>query len=325
MDALSLHSRSGSADRRRGFSMTELLVVIGIIAVLAGILLVAMRGVRRRALYTQTESVMQGFISACDAFQMEHGRYPGAVPETILAANPLLSGTENALLELMGGFIRRDDPRYDDFTGPDWQEIIINGSTPLGRIKVNRTLIGEGPTINGKPYAPYFTPGTGELIVAEYPPDDNDLPDLVDAWGQPIAYVRRARSTGPLAGPAGATPAPQFLTASITPYTGSTALGEIGQDQTDPEGGSVLNLGDFDATFAQIIRHPAFGEPDDPLNGTARGAYSLFSAGPDGIYFSRKDGPGSPAEPVNNIVDDPDFGNPRVVEEYDDIRRFGGG
>ena len=221
--------------------MTELLVVIGIIDVLACILLGAMRGVRVRAKYTQTESTMQSFMAACDSFQMEHGRYPGVVPESAFAnpggvgGAPPISGTENALLDLMGGAIRGDDPRYNDqeFSGRGWEEIIVNGSTPLGQIKVNRQLIGEGPVINGQPYAPYFTPGTDELIVAEYKARDPErLPDLVDAWGQPIIYVRRARSTGPLVDDDGAPP--QFLTISMMPYITSqrdnlrrTELGDL--------------------------------------------------------------------------------------------------
>ena len=311
-----------SPGRHRGFSMTELLVVIGIIAVLAGILLVAMRGVRETGLRTQTESTMQEFSKACDTFQIEHGYYPGIVPETILAGSttPPLSGTENALLDLMGGAIRGDDPRYTDPAFDDWQVIEIQPDNDLAKIKVNVNLIGDGPVINGRPFAPYFTPGGSALVQAEYKPNTNRLPDLLDAWGQPIIYVRSMRSTGPLVGDVGDIPPPQFSRAAMTPYTESTALGAFGKNQTSL---SILKMGD--ATFAQIIRHPGFGEPGEPLNGTARGAYVLISAGPDGIYFSVTDGPGSPSNPVDDIVNDPDFNNPRVVEEYDDVRRFGGG
>ncbi len=314
--------------RRRGFSLTELMVVIGIIAVLAGILLVAMRGVRVRAKYTQTESTMQSFAAACDSFQMEHGRYPGVVPESVFVFGtvPPISGTENALLDLMGGVIRGDDPRWDDPQFDTWEEIVVNGATLLGQIKVNRQLIGEGPVINGQPYAPYFTPGNNELVVARYKDPDKDpdverLPDLVDAWGQPIIYVRRARTTGPLVDDSGSG---QFLTTSMMPYTTSTALGELGKDQSV----SIFNTSPApNATFGQTIRHPAFGAPDDPLTGTARGAYVLISAGPDGIYFSQFDGPGTPTALVDDIVTNSnlDLNTPRVVQEYDDIRRFGGG
>ena len=81
MNALFLNTKR----TRRGFTMTELVVVIGVIAVLAGILLAAMGGVRRKALATTTLSTMTEFSKACDAFQLEHGRYPGVVPENVLA------------------------------------------------------------------------------------------------------------------------------------------------------------------------------------------------------------------------------------------------
>ncbi|MCH8165690.1 MAG: type II secretion system protein [Planctomycetes bacterium] len=330
-------SRLVSPGRHRGFSMTELLVVIAIIAVLAGILLVAMRGVRETGLRTQTQSIMQEFSKACDAFQIEHGVYPGVVPETILAQSttPALSGTENALLNLMGGYrvlspfdqqggqVEQD---FDDYTGT----VVFDEAG--WKLKVNVNLMGEGPVINGRPFAPYFTPGAAALGVAKGqagPPvlgtGSSGLPDLLDAWGQPIIFVRSMRSTGLLAGDVGDTPPPQFSRAVMTPYTESTALGEFGKDQMAL---SIFNVGsaeEQDATFAQIIRAPAFGKPGEPLNGTARGAYVLISAGPDGIYFSVTDGPGSPSNPVEDIVNDPDFGNPRVVREYDDVRMFGGG
>ncbi len=110
----------------------------------------------------------------------------------------------------------------------------------------------------------------------------------------------------------------------MMPYITSTALGELRRDQRSF---SILNTSPAgrNATFGQTIRHPAFGDPVQPRNGTARGAYVLISAGPDGIYFSRFDGPGTRTAPQDNIVDDPDFGHPKVVDEYDDIRRFGGG
>ena len=83
---------------------------------------------------------MQSFGKACDAFQLDHGRYPGIIPETILAANPLISGTENAILDLMGGAVRGDDPDYDTYSAPDWTEIIIDAAAPfgIGKIKAHQ-------------------------------------------------------------------------------------------------------------------------------------------------------------------------------------------
>ncbi len=319
-----MHASHKPLFRSRGFSMTELLVVISIIVILAGVLLVAMKGVRRRALYTQTESAMDTFVGSCNAFYMEQQRYPGILPESKLevAANPRISGTENAILEMNGGAVRGDDPVYNSPLLDSWVVIDIDGS-PTGKIKVNLDAIGEGPRINGTPYDPYF-PGRVEAAQGqENEPSfagDRHIPDLLDAWGQPIIYVRQARPSGPLAGPASSTP--QFLMGGMVPYLASESLGEMHKDQTHNSNGSILNHASVpNAAFAQLIRHPAFGEPLQPLQGTARGAIVLFSAGPDGIYFSRQDGPGTNQNPVDDI----DAQNPTVVDEYDDIRRFGGG
>ena len=329
-------SRLVSPGRHRGFSMTELLVVIAIIAVLAGILLVAMRGVRETGLRTQTESTMQEFSKACDMFQIEHGRYPGVIPEHVLAdpsfdPAPPISGTENAMLHLMGGYRVVHPQLAPDNTGDyaafGGQEITF-GPTEW-KLKVDINLMGEGPVVNGRPFAPYFTPGAAALGVAkgQVGPgalQSGRLPDLLDAWGQPIIYVRSMRSTGLLVGDASANP--QFNRATMTPYTESTVLGAFGKDQMEL---SIFNTApDADATFAQIIRHPGFGEPGEPLNGTARGAYVLISAGPDGIFFSRQDGPGSPGNPIGGA--DLPFNEfmslgARVIDEFDDVRMFGGG
>ncbi len=331
--------------------MTELMVVIGIIAVLAGILLTAMRGVRTKALQTQTMSTMQEFSKAADGFQMVHNRYPGVVPEGILAdpsfgGFPSLSGMENALLDLMGGYRLKttmDGPQaqteYDLFN--------VNGvERDLGasgwQITIDVNRIGEGPHIEGRAYAPYFTPAESQLSVADGQmrtavsvescddPAEPCLPDLLDAWGQPIIYVRRARTSGPLVGKP-VDPQPQFYMDSMNPYLKSIRLGKAGKDQTDAGGGSILNVATtslIEATFAQVIRHPSLGGDDSTaasaLGGTAQGAYVLISAGPDGVYFSAKDGPGTPKSPVKDIIDDPDY-EATIVRQYNDIRVFGGG
>ncbi len=336
-------------DRRRGFTMTELLVVIGVIALLAGILLAAMGTVRQRAMATQTQSTMTEFSKACDTFQLEHGRYPGAIPENVIADAsigpiPPISSTENALLDLMGGY-RVMGPTTG--TPADWDtDFLCNPPIVchiLGtwEIRADRNRLGEGPLLSGRPYSPYFTPKESQLGIAkgQLPTTSSELPDLLDAWGQPIIFVRRARPSGPLAwlDTSGVPPSgvqPQFYTQGMLPYTTSTALGEFGKDQMVL---SILNAGGQmrqEATFAQILRHPSFGTygggPGQAMDraqaGTAQGAYVLISAGPDGVYFSRQDGPGTTDSPVGNILfGNQQFSNPAIVKEYDDIRIFGGG
>lgn len=328
--------------------MTELLVVIGIIALLAGILLVAMAGVRTKAKYTQTLSTMQEFAKACEAFQLDQGQYPGVIPDPVLAQEAagsvfLLSGTENALIHLMGGY-QVSTPYGEDGAeaSTPWacneQERVVctDFADPSWQLRVNTNRMGEGPVINGKPHAPYYTPTESSVEVSRQSLQilgNIKLPELVDAWGQPIIYARRSRSVGPLVGTAASDPPPQFYYETMKPYLESVELGRMGRNQLAVVptygylGSALTTVGAPEEMCAQLIRHQGFGEPADALNGTARGGFVLISAGPDGIYYSAADGPGELASPIG---DDPayddflDFG-PAVFDDFDDLRVFGGG
>jgi len=352
---------------RRAFTLTELLVAIGIIALLIGILLPALNAVTQRSKRTATTALMQQFASACEHFQQQLGFLPGIVPEDVLAYDTQqnggiakISGTENALLHLMGGAVRSDDVTPAEWaslsTGNGW--VTLSFERPQGGsldIKVNVTEMttGRGPRIAGKQYERFFTAKGSELVAVEgqagtvidFNPDepgDQGLPELVDAWGQPIMYLRAARGTGPLAGNvlgAGTNAPTQFGLYALSPYIASVALGDLGRDQTAAAaaGGSLFNRASQaeggangpNAFLAQAIRHAAMGNRENPVSaGVARGRFAIFSAGKDGVYFAATDGPGSTTTPVTNIVTQ-DFVNggnigPTVVDTYDDIRVFGG-
>ncbi len=327
--------RDGS--RRRAFTITELLVVIGIIILLIGILLPALARVNQRARGAKTTSIMEEFSKACETFRQEFGFYPGLVPEEILASDPRISSTENALLHLMGGGIRPDDPLFNNPpAAPDgtaWETISIGSGANAYQIKVNRYFIGRGPRVGGKEYPPFFSPRGDEIAAAsgqvdpEGALDSLNLPDLIDAWGQPILYVRSIRNVGELVGSVNPgqsanPPRTQFYINGIYPYLNSEQLGELGKSQLD----SIIriNTSQRNATLAQIIRHPAMGTATAPQTGSPKGQFVLISPGPDGIFFSRYDGPGTPNAPVTNIVSGAN-GKPQVVEQYDDLMVFGGG
>lgn len=350
---LSAQSQRDHRQRQRAFSLTELLVVIAIIALLVGILLTALAKVHRRAKRTSSEATMQAFSNACMSFQAEFGYYPGVIPDDVLFATPPANGissTENALLHLMGGFrvLRPEDndpanPLVADFnsyraqaagnTPPSNLDYTFGTSPNQWTLTVDTRKIGEGPVINGKPHAPYFTPSGNELakVVGQLSdPLGKNLPDLVDSWGQPIIYCRQVRDRGPLLndiamGPAAA--APQFALGGVTDYLNSQELGELG---TNPQANSMLALGSPDLQnnlFAVILSHPGFYKSANPLYGKARGAFLLISSGPDGIYFSKIDGPGSATVPLDaaNVIPNIINAGPNVIDEFDDIRVFGGG
>jgi hypothetical protein len=96
--------------------------------------------------------------------------------------------------------------------------------------------------------------------------------------------------------------------------------------------GSILTAtgnGVRNVNLAQIIRNPGLGGSqtvDEILEGAARGEFVLISAGPDGIFFSAGDGPGSAATGMQvTDLSQPPNNHAKVVEEFDDVLHFGGG
>ena len=61
---------------RKGFTLIELLVVIAIIAILAGILLPALSGVRRKSLIAEVKTTVNQLSQACKAYETDNGAYP---------------------------------------------------------------------------------------------------------------------------------------------------------------------------------------------------------------------------------------------------------
>ncbi len=343
---------------RRAFTLVELLVVIGIIALLVGLLLPALGKVIERARATTTTGTMQEFAKACDAYFQEFGEYPGVVPENYMGNGdsdvPAISSTENALLSLMGGYRLPSDSDYASYPGTELTFTAAN--QPDFRIKVNGDRMGEGPTRNGRKYDAFYAPKGREFSKAggQMQPGGAAmdtagaglLPDLVDAWGQPIIFVRQARGIGALvARGTGANADPgQFTRAGMLPYTLSTGLGDMNVDQTSANATkySILNTGAAggqsgkaarDLTLGQLIRHPAMGvqggnagDADRVWAGTPRGRYFLISAGADGIYCSAAQGYGTSTAPRGDIVtggtNNPD--GPNVAQRFDDVIISGG-
>lgn len=62
--------------RNASFTLLELLVVIGIIAVLVGLVLPVFQGVQERAKKVQAKNDLTQIVIAVDAFYTEYGRYP---------------------------------------------------------------------------------------------------------------------------------------------------------------------------------------------------------------------------------------------------------
>lgn len=89
------HRDLGRRELRRGFTLTEMLVVIAIIGILAGILLGALPAVTEKRVRSQVQAELRMLLTAIEAYKEKHGFYPPANTNNIAQA-PLfyeLTGT----------------------------------------------------------------------------------------------------------------------------------------------------------------------------------------------------------------------------------------
>src|SRR5438067_11067364 len=86
------------------FTLVELLVVIGIIAILMGLLFAGGRAVQQQAKRTQAKNDLAQIVTAVNAYYTEYGKYPVVADDTPIAntgdlfytLRAIASGTANA-------------------------------------------------------------------------------------------------------------------------------------------------------------------------------------------------------------------------------------
>lgn len=86
------------------FTLVELMVVISVIALLAGILLAAVGGVRNQAARSQAKTEISALEAALTRFQMDNGDFPGSTnanPATIQTSSIYQAGSQILFTNLM--------------------------------------------------------------------------------------------------------------------------------------------------------------------------------------------------------------------------------
>ena len=73
---MKIHASSVTPRRRRGFTLLEMVIVLGIIAMIMGGAIFAMRGISSQAKPTQAKSDINAFLSALSLYKINKGHYP---------------------------------------------------------------------------------------------------------------------------------------------------------------------------------------------------------------------------------------------------------
>jgi prepilin-type N-terminal cleavage/methylation domain-containing protein len=88
-------SRATLFGRADGFSLIELLTVLVIIAILAGLTLAAFSGVQRSALRKRAQTEIQGLGTALESYKADNGSYPIPPLTTFTSTNIYLTAAPN--------------------------------------------------------------------------------------------------------------------------------------------------------------------------------------------------------------------------------------
>ncbi|MEM1423318.1 MAG: type II secretion system protein [Planctomycetota bacterium] len=282
---------------RTGFTLTELIVVVAIIAVLIGLLVPILGGVRTGARAATTQSQMQNILTASAQYVADNQRLPGVFSQDDMG-DPQnetngFTNMENALLDLAGGVI--DDPQADASTFLQVGPFNIpdrNVTVDIGRIGSD-----DGPG--------YLTLDDADLARQDGGVDTREpqqvaseaniaMPDIVDAFGYPLLMWTRNEFAGstPLfarRNSSNRTEPAQYYWASNAGFLESENLG-VRRDANTRRNSTLSSFRSDDDQLARSIAG-LIGDPASPVfeaspaaPARAKGPIVLHSAGTDGFY-----------------------------------------
>lgn len=235
--------------KRRGFTLVEILVVIGIITILLSIIIPVVGKIRTAARVAAAQAQLNGLSLAIQSYYQDHSAYPGPLTNDELRLNTFnvvqnvsvnpptgyetdiattrrqITGSENLVLGLLGG-------------------LALEGTPAAPRIVYNPSLVGSGANnlnfgqqkrfkayieaanlswredVNGK--TGHFKDGAGEAT-------DSIIPEIVDTFPapMPILYLRARKGF-------------QGATASMTPNN-NPVITNNADPATNPRGHYDVN------------------------------------------------------------------------------------
>lgn len=221
----------------RGFTVIELIVVIAIIAAIAGLLLGGMTVLKGSAQESQTQALLAGLMGLEGQYQVQFKSGTGIGHLTDINYNwttPKIKNAQNAtgtgtLADGTGSYVNPDTNGNYTYTNGDENDDYMKRAN----LYIERFLwaVNQMPVIREK--LPTFGAAFGD-------DDDDGFIDLVDPWGNPIAYANSVKhpTPNPLTGNNNF-PADDFLPAYNGPFFASAGKdGMWGRPRTSGEFGT---------------------------------------------------------------------------------------
>jgi type II secretory pathway pseudopilin PulG len=196
-------------ERVSAFTLIEILVVITIIIILAGMLFPAYRGVQNQAKKTQAKNDLTQIVTAINAFYTEYGKYPtSATTDATATFGPASATANNALFNELRGTGPVLNTRQIVFISPP---NVKDPSSPRAGIASNSTTINGISVAPNEFVDPWGTPYNVE-IDADYNNqiETNPYPDTdgsaggtplrqgVIAWSYGADQTKGTKATGSL-------------------------------------------------------------------------------------------------------------------------------
>jgi prepilin-type N-terminal cleavage/methylation domain-containing protein len=315
-----------------GFTLVELLVVIGIIAVLAAVLVPVISKVRVAAQDADSRNFINNLQAAVERYYNDFRAYPGPLPSawigpgsypTAAAAVPTnvttsatagVTGAENLYLGLVGGL-----------------------RVATGQVIFDSTICGQGPN-NLNPASPRRTPAYvdnvnvsgGKFLPqgaadATFGSGDTEIPEFLDRYAEPLPILYLRANVGASSANNSATDNP-IVTATRTAGAQYSLLDIVGY--TGSGTGSTFRTGgarDIDRSEYS----PALSAGQQPYHGlfqvgTPASAYSLGTNYPYDAYgYFRNSKLSTPTARAKDGYILISAGKDRVYGTRDDITSFG--
>jgi len=127
--------RAGPEENRRGFTIIELLVVVGIIALLVGIIAPGLRAVTRQAKSLKEKAAIKGMEAGLEMFMKDFSDYPQSQRESNAGQPPYVCGAQHLVEALVGRDGRGFEPSTDWYAPNQPQDLYKDDDKSLNRRK----------------------------------------------------------------------------------------------------------------------------------------------------------------------------------------------